>query len=65
MFYQEHSIVTQVYGQVGGYQMLVDWANSAAGYFTGNVGPVMLYNRVISSTEVAQNFNAHRGRYGL
>lgn len=31
----------------------------------GSVGFVNVYNRALSSTEVTQNFNALRGRYGL
>jgi hypothetical protein len=31
----------------------------------GVLGPVMIYNRELSPLEVQQNFNAHRGRYGV
>ena len=34
-------------------------------YFTGNISAVLLYNRVLSATEIQQNFNAHRSRYGI
>jgi hypothetical protein len=51
--------------RIGGYQG-INWnAQTFSGYFTGNVGPFLLHNRVLTSTEVGQNFNAHRGRYGL
>ena len=33
--------------------------------FHGLVGPIQIYNRALSSTEVSQNFNAHRGRFGV
>lgn len=33
--------------------------------FTGTIYSQKLYNRVLSATEIAQNFNAHRARYGL
>lgn len=36
-----------------------------AGSFNGLVGPIMLYSRALSQTELNQNFNALRGRYGL
>jgi hypothetical protein len=36
-----------------------------AGSFGGNIYTVMLYNRALSASEVQQNFNAFRGRYGL
>jgi hypothetical protein len=31
----------------------------------GNIAAVMIYNRVLSSTEMTQNFNAMRGRFGV
>jgi len=34
-------------------------------WFPGNVYNVLIYNRALSATEVAQNFNAHRNRFGL
>lgn len=33
--------------------------------WTGYMGPIMAYNRVLSADEVKQNFNAHRGRFGI
>jgi hypothetical protein len=33
--------------------------------FGGNVSNVSVYNRLLSADEVAQNFNALRGRYGI
>jgi hypothetical protein len=35
------------------------------GYFNGSVGLFQIYNRALSATEVLQNFNALRGRYGI
>ena len=32
--------------------------------FNGQIGVSRVYNRVLSSAEVVQNFTAHRGRYG-
>ena len=34
-------------------------------YFKGNISKVSIYNRALSATEVAQNYNALKGRYGL
>lgn len=34
-------------------------------YFMGKVSVVKNYNRALSATEMAQNFNAYRGRYGI
>lgn len=37
----------------------------AAEYLVGNVSAFMLYNRQLTASEVTQNFNAFRKRYGL
>jgi len=37
----------------------------SAGYFPGYIPITKIYNRALSATEVTQNFNALRGRYGL
>jgi hypothetical protein len=34
-------------------------------YLNGNISNAKLYSRALSQTEVSQNFNAQRGRYGL
>lgn len=34
-------------------------------YFSGNIGVVTVYSRALTAAEVAQNFNALRGRYGI
>ena len=39
--------------------------NVATSWFTGDIGPVMLYNRLLTDEEVFQNFQAFRGRFGL
>lgn len=41
------------FGAAGGY------------YFPGNVAAHKLYNRALSASEIAQNFNALRGRYNI
>ena len=33
------------------------------GKWTGEIGPITLFNRVLSSTEILQNYNATKGRY--
>mgnify|MGYP003659805547 CR=1 FL=1 len=38
---------------------------SSSRCFIGDIGPVMFYNRALTANEITQNFNAHRGRYGL
>jgi membrane-bound inhibitor of C-type lysozyme len=34
-------------------------------YFNGNTAIAQIYNRALSATEITQNFNALRGRYGI
>jgi hypothetical protein len=34
-------------------------------FFSGNVAIVQIYNRALSATEVFQNYNAQKGRFGL
>ena len=33
--------------------------------FQGNMGPILIYNRALSATEVTQNYNALKSRFGL
>jgi len=39
------------------------WAGSS--YFLGNIYSARIYNRALSATEILQNYNATKGRYGL
>jgi hypothetical protein len=34
-------------------------------YFSGNISQVSIYNKALTASEVQQNFNALRGRYGI
>jgi hypothetical protein len=34
-------------------------------YLVGRVSSVQIYNRTLSATEVLQNYNANKGRFGL
>ena len=46
--------------------MRIAGAVSAAGReFNGNISQVLMYNRAITSTEVTQNYNSIKNRYGL
>ena len=40
-------------------------AGSSTSFYDGNIAQVSVYNRALSATEVTQNFNALRGRFGL
>lgn len=42
-----------------------DVANSATNFYGGDIAVVRLYNRALSGTEVLQNFNANKTRFGL
>jgi hypothetical protein len=41
------------------------WAGSTSFSILGNMALCKVYNRVLSASEIAQNFNALRGRFGL
>ena len=41
------------------------YTGSDSGYFTGSMNTIKFYNRALSSTEVKQNFEAHRSRFGV
>jgi hypothetical protein len=41
------------------------YSNVDAYYTGGHIAQVSVYNRALSAEEVRQNFNAHRGRYGI
>lgn len=34
-------------------------------YFDGNISQVLMYNSVLTASQISQNFNALRGRYGI
>jgi hypothetical protein len=36
-----------------------------AWYFQGNLGPCMIYNKELSITEIQQNYNSQKARFGL
>lgn len=39
--------------------------NPCCDLYTGKLALLMIYNRALSSTEITQNFNAYRGRFGV
>lgn len=49
----------------GGFNFCFGRDYASSRYFNGNISSGKLYNRALSSAEVAQNFNALRGRYGI
>jgi len=40
-------------------------STSAASFFNGNISLVQIYSRALTQSEITQNFNAHKSRYGL
>jgi hypothetical protein len=50
--------------RVAGYKG-TGWPLHSDGYFTGSIGPIQIYNRSLTATEILQNFNAQRGRFGV
>jgi hypothetical protein len=52
------------YWRIGG-QSLNGWPSAAAGFFVGSIAAVEIYNRPLMITEIEQNFNINRGRFGL
>ena len=49
----------------GGYVGVGDNFPGGQEYFNGLISTIKVYNRVLSSAEITQNFKAHRGRYGI
>ena len=48
-----------------GNQEVVIGAYGSGNYFTGRISYVQIYNRALSATEILQNYNATKRRYGL
>ena len=38
---------------------------SGGNYFDGDIAQAMIYDRVLTALEVLQNYNSHKGRFGL
>jgi K+-transporting ATPase c subunit len=45
--------------------LMIGGAWAPGEFFTGRISTTHLYNRALSAAEVAQNFEALRGRYGV
>jgi hypothetical protein len=58
----QSTITTGTFNATGSYDIKVGRADNN---WLGNISNVLLYNRILSSTEVLQNYNATKGRYGL
>lgn len=49
----------------GASTVVIGNANTGGFYFNGSMGQVSIYNRALSATEIATNFELLRGRYGI
>lgn len=56
---------TNPYGTLATTAANITIGNGYAGYWQGDMAMVTAYTRALSDDEVAQNFNAIRGRFGL
>ena len=52
-------------GTAGPNGIAIGGLGSTSEYSNGDCGIVAAYNRVLTGAEVAQNYNAFRGRYGI
>lgn len=52
------------YIRLGSYKFN-GWTPGVTGYYSGNIAVAQVYDRALSSTEVLQNFNTLKGRFGL
>jgi hypothetical protein len=53
------------WGDRGGNVNIYIGQNGAGEYYNGRIANVRVYNRALSASEVLQNYNAQKGRYGL
>ena len=58
---QQYSIAQSYFGSI--ITVGTDTVNSR--YFNGNIAQVSIYNRALSATEILQNYNATKTRFGL
>lgn len=56
---------TTQFGNGAGYKLYLGQIGAGSLYFPGNQSVVRIYNKVLSSTEILQNFNSSRARFGI
>ena len=59
------STYTWTYGFGTGSSYSVNWGTFWASSLHGNIASMKMYNRTLSTTEITQNFNAQRSRFGV
>lgn len=55
--------ITNNYTDNTGYRLGINRTSTA--YYAGNIANVQIYNRALSATEVFQNYDAQKSRFGL
>jgi hypothetical protein len=50
---------------IGDDEILIGAYGTGSNVFAGRIAVAQVYNRVLSASEIQQNFNATRGRYGI
>lgn len=57
-------VYTPIYMRIAQYA-LGSWPLGTTGYFPGNIAMLSMHAGVLSADQIASNFYAHRGRYGV
>jgi len=50
---------------MNGVGLEIGRANSSTQYLNGNISYALMYNKALTASEIQQNFNALRGRFGI
>jgi hypothetical protein len=50
---------------IGNQEILIGAYSTGGNVFTGRIATSLVYNRVLTSTEILQNYNATKSRFGL
>ena len=58
-------IVSTSNGFIDADRWRIGTSNAVADFANCNIAQIQIYNRALSATEILQNFNALRGRYGV
>lgn len=55
---------TATFNQTGNGELRITSFTGNGFGMSGNIGPALVYNKVLSASEITQNFNAFKSRYG-
>jgi hypothetical protein len=65
---KNNNIISQTISNGGSFNQQLTFGNnpsSGGSFMQGNYGLIQMYNRVLSSSEIEQNYNATKSKYGL